>query len=206
MTATPAIPAQPDPAATTPPTEADAAAEVVVLVGNPRPGSRSRALAEAATESLVAGLARSATGLHGVRVLELATLVGVSFDAEPARGSAEVADPFEVVRSARLVIVATPTYKGSYTGLLKIFLDQFGHRGLAGVVAVPVTIAASDAHLRAVTNSLTDLLAELGATLPAEPLAALETQLTDIDALVAGWVDRQVGLVGGAIADLRVRA
>ncbi|MEV4625715.1 NAD(P)H-dependent oxidoreductase [Micromonospora sp. NPDC049523] len=202
MTTNPAIPVQTEPANAESPTSAD----VVVLVGNPRPGSRSRTLAEAATEALVAGLARSATVLRGVQVLELATLVGVSFDAEPARGSAEVADPFEVVRSARLLIVVTPTYKGSYTGLLKIFLDQFGHRGLAGVVAVPVTIAASDAHLRAVTNNLTDLLAELGATLPVEPLAVLEAQLGAGTDLVAAWVDRQVGLVGGALADQRVRA
>jgi FMN reductase len=202
MTVNSAIPTQTAPATGESPTSA----EVVVLVGNPRPGSRSRTLAEAATEALLAGLARSAVGLHGVQVLELATLVGVSFDAEPARGSAEVADPFEVVRAARLLIVATPTYKGSYTGLLKIFLDQFGHRGLADVVAVPVTIAASDAHLRAVTNSLTDLLVELGATLPAEPLAVLEAELADLDAPVARWVGRQVAAVADAVEQARVGA
>jgi FMN reductase len=202
MTATPATSV--DPAAD--PVDSAAGPDVVVLVGNPRPGSRSRALAEAATEALVAGLARAATRLHGVQVLDLATLVGVSFGPEAAHGSAEVADPFEVVRSARLLVVATPTYKGSYTGLLKIFLDQFGYQGLTGVVAVPVTIAASDAHLRTVTNALTDLLVELGASVPAEPLAALEAQLGASDELVATWANRQVSLVGGALAGRRVRA
>lgn len=103
-------------------------ADVVVLVGNPRLGSRTRALA-AAAEALVARLGF----LDGTYVLELAQVVGVSFGPEPARGSATVADPFEVVRAARLLVVATPTYKGTYTGLLKIFLDQFGPGALSGV-------------------------------------------------------------------------
>ncbi len=33
---------------------------------------------------------------------------------------------------AELVVVASPTYKASYTGLLKLFLDRFG----AGLLAV----------------------------------------------------------------------
>jgi FMN reductase len=188
------------------PTGSPAAVDVVVLVGNPRPGSRSRALAVAATEALVAGLAKAATQLHGVQVLELASTVGVTFGPEPAYGSAGPVDPFEAVRSARLLVVATPTYKGSYTGLLKIFLDQFGYQGLAGVVAVPVTIAASADHLRAVTAALTDLLVELGASVPAAPLAALEAQLGAGDELVAEWAGQQVGLLSGALAEQRVRA
>ncbi|MFI6759005.1 NAD(P)H-dependent oxidoreductase [Micromonospora sp. NPDC050417] len=181
-------------------------AEIVVLVGNPRPGSRSRALAEAATEALVAGVGRTAVPPHGVQVLELATLVGVTFGPEPAVAAAAVDDPFELVRSARLLVVATPTYKGSYTGLLKIFLDQFGHRGLAGVVAVPVTVAASDAHLRAVTDALTDVLVELGAELPAEPLALREAALAASEQPVLEWADRQAGPVAEALGRLPVRA
>jgi FMN reductase len=125
-------------------------AEVVLLIGNPRPGSRTRALAEAAAEALLDRLGRAATQLRGVQVLELADLVGVTFGPEPAYGAVAVADPFEAVRSARLLIVASPTYKGTYTGLLKIFLDQLGPDALSRTVAVPVVVAASEAHLRAV--------------------------------------------------------
>lgn len=96
-----------------------------------------------------------------------------------AVAAAPVPDPFADVRAARLLVVATPTYKGTYTGLLKIFLDRFGHRELAGVVAVPVAIAASEAHRLSVGTALTDLLVELGATVPARPLAVLEPDVAD---------------------------
>src|SRR5438445_11938287 len=101
----------------------------VVLVGNPRVGSRTRTVGEAAARAVLGDAAAEVT------VLELGELVGVSFGPEPAYGSGRVADPLGLVRSARLLVVATPTYKGTYTGLLKVFLDQLGHRELAGVVA-----------------------------------------------------------------------
>lgn len=152
------------------------AADVVVLVGNPRPGARTRRLAEAVAEALLQRRGEPATR-H--RVLELAELVGVSFGPEPAYGVKNGLDPFAAVRSARLLIVATPAYKGSYTGLLKVFLDQFGHRELSGATAVPVAVAASRAHAQATASALRDVLTELGAAVPAPPLAALESELTD---------------------------
>jgi FMN reductase len=183
-----------------------ATADVVVLIGNPRAGSRTRALADAATEALLARLATASSEPWGVQVLELAELVGVTFGPEPVYGSATVADPFALVRSARLLVVATPTYKGSYTGLLKIFVDQFGPAALSRTVAVPVAVAASDAHLRAVATALTGLLVELGACVPAAPLAVLESHLADLYDVAAEWADAQAGAVAGALAGRRVAA
>jgi FMN reductase len=165
-------------------------AEIVVLVGNPRAGSRTRALAEAATEALLARRAKVDGRLPGaVQLLELAEVVGVSFGPEPAYGSTAVADPFEAVRSARLLVVATPTYKGSYTGLLKVFLDQFPAGALADVVAVPVAVAASPAHAQAAASALRNLLVELGAQVPGPPLAVLEPRLTAAAEVAAEWAD-----------------
>ncbi|MEU1589639.1 NAD(P)H-dependent oxidoreductase [Micromonospora sp. NPDC005710] len=161
--------------------------DIVVLVGNPRAGSRTRGIAEAVAEAL-------RDRLNGpprvVQVLELAEIVGVSFGPEPAYGAKTGPDPFAAVRSARLLVVATPTYKGSYTGLLKVFLDQFGHRELAGVVAVALAVAASPAHADAASSALRDVLVELGAQVPAPPLAVLESQLTDVYEIAAQWADQ----------------
>jgi FMN reductase len=163
----------------------------VVVVGNPRAGSRTRRLAEAVAEALLAGPGQ---GPDGVQVLELAETVGVSFGPKPAYGASTGPDPFDVVRSARLLVVATPTYKGSYTGLLKVFLDQFGQGELAGATAVPVAVAASPAHADAAASALRDVLVELGARVPAPPLAVLESQLPDGREIAAEWVARHAAV------------
>jgi FMN reductase len=183
---------------------ASTSAEVVELIGNPRLGSRTRVLADAVAAALVNGAPAEAAPRGGTRVLELAEIVGVTFSAEPARGSGGIADPHGVVRAARLLIVATPTYKGTYTGLLKIFLDQYGHRELAGTVAVPVAVAASEEHRRCVGASLRDLLVELGASVPAPPLAVLEPRLADPDQVAADWVSRYGSVVADVLAQQRV--
>ena len=161
--------------------------DVVVLVGNPRAGSRTRGLAEAVARAL---LERSGGPRGAVQVLELAEFVGVSFGPGPAYGAKADPDPFVSVRSARLLVVATPAYKGSYTGLLKIFLDQFGHRELAGVIAVPVAVATSPAHADAAASALREVLVELGARVPAPPLAVLESRLADAGEIAARWANQ----------------
>lgn len=173
-----------------------------MLVGNPRAGSRTRVLAEAVADA-VAGAFDGAWG-RGRLVLELAEVVGVTFGPQPAYGGGGVADPFAVVRQARLLVVATPTYKGTYTGLLKIFLDQYGPGALAGVVAVPVAIAASPAHRESVAVALRDLLGELGARVPAPALAVLEPQLSQAQEVVADWLGRHRAAIAGALSGARL--
>ncbi|NJP35117.1 NAD(P)H-dependent oxidoreductase [Micromonospora thermarum] len=163
------------------------AAGVVVLVGNPRAGSRTRELGEAVATAL---LDRRGDSPRGVQVVELAETVGVSFGPEPAYGATSGPDPFEAVRAARLLVVATPAYKGSYTGLLKVFLDQFAHRQLADVTAVPVAVAAAPAHADAAASALRDVLVELGARVPAPPLAVPESRLADGHDIAGRWADQ----------------
>lgn len=167
----------------------------VVVVGNPRAGSRTRKLAEAVAEAL---LSRLGQGLDGVQVLELAEIVGVSFGPEPAYGAKAGPDPFDAVRSARLLVVATPAYKGSYTGLLKVFLDEFGHRELAGVTAVPVAVAASPAHADAAASALRDVLVELGARIVTTPLAVPESRLADVAEIAGHWADQHASVIPNA--------
>jgi FMN reductase len=93
------------------------------------------------------------------------------------------------VAASEVVIVASPTYKATYTGLLKVFLDRFPHQGLGGVTAIPLMLGASDAHALAVEHTLRPLLVELGATVPTRGLFVLDSQHTDAapyDAWFAG--------------------
>jgi len=63
------------------------------------------------------------------------------------------------------VVFASPTFKTTYSGLLKLFLDHFdGGTGLADVVAVPLMLGGGPGHALAPELTLRPVLAELGAT------------------------------------------
>lgn len=126
-----------------------------VIVGNPKPASR--------TLDAARRLHRALTGGDPDVVIDVidigADLLGWG---EPA-----VAEAVEAVRSAGFVVVASPTFKATYTGLLKLFLDQFASSdGLRDVVAVPMMLGAGPGHAMAPDHLLKPVLVELGATVP----------------------------------------
>lgn len=156
--------------------------EIVVVVGNPRPGSRTRQAAETAAHRLA-----EHHGLSGaVHTIELADLAPELLLADRPR----VAAALQRLRGARYAVVATPVYKASYTGLLKAFLDQYGAQGLAGVVAVPLVVSASPEHASAGDDHLRPLLVELGAEVPATSLALVEAELPDPVPVIDGWIEQ----------------
>ena len=85
-------------------------------------------------------------------------------------------------------MVASPTYKASYTGLLKSFLDWFGTTDLAGVTVVPVMVGAGAHHALAVEVHLRPVLVELGATLPTRGLYVTEDRLDVLDQVIGPWL------------------
>jgi len=153
---------------------------VGIVVGNPKPGSRTLdvavAVARAASEE--AGLEGADPivvdlALHGAEVLD--------WSSEVVRGLVDA------IGGCSLLVVATPTYKASYTGLLKCFLDWFPTTGLRGVVTVPVMVGAGPAHALAVEVHLRPVLVEIGATLPTRGLYVQESELPRLDAVLAAW-------------------
>ncbi|CAG2150681.1 hypothetical protein LMG31506_04265 [Cupriavidus yeoncheonensis] len=150
-----------------------------ILIGNPKPKSRT---AQAARM-----LAQALTGAEPdltVDVVDLgAALLGW--------GDPDVERTVAAVAGARLVIVASPTFKATYTGLLKLFLDQFaGGTGLQGVVAVPLMLGAGPAHAMAPELLLKPVLVELGATCPTPGLYLMEKSFEDgvaIEAFAGRW-------------------
>ena len=152
-----------------------------IVVGNPKPRSRTLGVAEA-----VAGAAAGAVGLEGAErvTVDLADYGPQLFDwSSPA-----VKEAVAAVRGCRLVVAASPTYKASYTGLLKSYLDWFSTTDLSGVTVVPLMVGAGPQHALAVEVHLRPVLVELGATLPTRGLYVLESQLDDLDGVVRGWL------------------
>jgi FMN reductase len=139
----------------------------VVVVGNPKPRSRTRAAAELVAERLTGAPADTV-----VDVVDLgAGLLGW--------GDAAVEEAVATLRAAEVAVVASPTYKATYTGLLKLFLDHVGTGDLAGVVAVPLMLGGGPTHALAPELLLKPVLVELGATAPTRGLYLLEKSWED---------------------------
>jgi FMN reductase len=153
---------------------------VVVLVGNPRPASRTHTVAVQAAHALAPDATPDVIDLTGLAPVLLAP-----------NASAAVEDAVERVASSKLLIVASPTYKGTYTGLLKVFLDRVP--SLAGVTALPLLVMGSPRHALAVEVHLRPLLVELGATVLTPGLAVVESDLEWIEEILAEWA-RAVGV------------
>jgi FMN reductase len=150
---------------------------VVILVGNPKPASRTLAVAQAARAALF-----REDGLGG-STIDLAEHTAELFEWPSASMDALVGS----VAAADVLIVASPTYKASYTGLLKSFLDRYPHNGLDGVVAVPVMTGSDLGHAMAPEIHLRSLLVELGATVPTRGLYFVMSNFDRLDSVVAAW-------------------
>jgi FMN reductase len=147
---------------------------VVVLVGNPRPGSRTHGVA-----------ARAALAVAPDVTPETVDLTALADRLLHPERSAAIEEAVELVASADVLLVASPTYKGTYTGLLKSFLDLVP--SLAGVTALPLMVMGSPRHALAVEVHLRPLLVELGATVATPGLAVAEADLDRIDEVLSEW-------------------
>jgi FMN reductase len=147
-----------------------------VVVGNPKPASRTLDAATRVAERLA--------GRPADLVLDLVELgPGLLGWGDEAVGRAVTQ-----VQQASWVVVASPTYKATYTGLLKLFLDQFAAGSLSGVVAFPLMLGGAWSHALAPEVFLKPVLVELGASCPVSGLYLLDTDY-ESPAGLAEWIE-----------------
>jgi FMN reductase len=68
------------------------------------------------------------------------------------------------VEKSEIVVILTPIYKASYTGILKTYLDLLPQKALEGKIIVPLAVGGSAFHLLAIEYALKPVLSVLGAT------------------------------------------
>jgi FMN reductase len=154
--------------------------KISVVVGNPKAGSRTLRVAVAVADALSGDDDEPESHL----VVDLADFATEMFDVE----SSSVREHLQAVANSHLVIVASPTYKATFTGLLKAFLDRYPNDALAGTVCIPVMTGAAPFHALALDVHLRPLLVELGASVPSRGLYVTEPELDDLDQVIATWV------------------
>lgn len=67
------------------------------------------------------------------------------------------------VAAADAIVIATPVYKASFTGILKAFLDLLPQDGLAGKLVLPLATGGSQSHMLALDYALRPVLHALEA-------------------------------------------
>jgi len=140
---------------------------VVALAGSPSSPSRSTTLLRQALSRLGHDVVRTEIVL---RDLPPAALVRAEFD------DAAIRRAIEQVAAARVVMIATPIYKASFSGLLKSFLDLLPQDALRGKTVLALGTGGSAAHLLALDYALKPVLAALGARHILDAVYAVDAQ------------------------------
>jgi FMN reductase len=172
--------------------------KVVSVVGNPKPDSQTlqaaRTLAEALSDAVF--------GSEAVREIDLATMAEGLL--APWRQSPAARAAGEAAQSAALLVIATPTYKASFSGLLKLFLDTFPAGSLSRTVVVPLVLSGGPAHRHLADIQLRPVLSELGAVVPAPSFLLEESELPHLAELVQDYARNHRQLLGAAVNALKV--
>lgn len=113
--------------------------DLLVVSASASPTSRSERLGDYVCEALEPALPRAT---H-IRLRELPAEPLLRADvAHP-----QIAEAVALVEQARAIAFVTPTYKASYAGLLKVFIDLLPQYALRGKAVLPLATGGTLAHV-----------------------------------------------------------
>ncbi|MEH7255663.1 NADPH-dependent FMN reductase, partial [Neobacillus niacini] len=106
-----------------------------------------------------------------VRDLPSEDLLHAKFDSE------EILKANRKVEHSNLVVILTPVYKASFSGVLKTYLDLLPQNGLEGKTILPIAVGGTYGHLLMIDYALKPVLNALGATHILKGLFVLDSQI-----------------------------
>lgn len=135
---------------------------IVVINGSPNEQSKTKGLATAALNELSQ---RRHLDTHQIDVYRLGRGFSEANNREDV--TPEIEAQLRTVEEADLLIVATPIYRGSYTGLFKHFFDLIEQYALAEKPVLLLATGGGEKHALAIDHALRPLFASFQAhTLP----------------------------------------
>lgn len=130
--------------------------EIILLSGSPAERSKSQAILQYAQK--VFSSKGVSSHIVSVRDFRAEDLIQGKYDSESFI-------PFKnELANAKGVILATPIYKGAYSGSLKALLDILPQYALKDKTVLPIATAGSMAHLLAIDYAIKPVLSVLGAS------------------------------------------
>jgi FMN reductase len=161
--------------------------KLVAIVGSVTPPGRLRGAVEEALERLQE---RRGTDVQLIDLAEVT--LGFADGRPPAAFGDDAATTVEAIASADAVLLATPVYRGSYTGSLKNLIDLTPVEALLGKPTAIITMGATNHHFLGADRHLRDVLTFFGAL-----VAPTSVYLTSAD-----FVDGMASLEARADLDL----
>lgn len=147
------------------------------LTGSPSAPSRTRLIVQTVLDKIA-----SQTGAEAC-LIDLADLVPDLGIRSRSEASPRVEEALHLMESANLLLVGSPVYKGSYTGLFKHMIDLINYPSLLGTPVGLIATGGSDRHALVIEHQLRPLFSFFGAkTLPTGVFIADKT-------ISNGWVE-----------------
>ncbi|MCC8392488.1 FMN reductase [Paraburkholderia sp. MMS20-SJTR3] len=140
---------------------------IVAVSGSLQQPSRTRALTVALLQGLERALVaeRREVQTHLVDLGEVSASLGNTFSRAHAGG--ELESHLRAIETADALIVASPVYRASYTGLFKHLFDLIHHEALFDVPVLLAATGGSERHALVIDHQLRPLLSFFQAhTLP----------------------------------------
>jgi FMN reductase len=176
---------------------------LVLLAGSPSANSRSTRLLQHVGDRLAS--CGFAPQLLQVRDLPAAALLHADF------GDTGIRAACDAIAQADALVIATPIYQASYSGVLKAFLDLLPQTALTGKPVLPLAVGGSQSHMLAIDYALRPVLAALGSPHILPGIYAAESQIrvrgesSPISGLIleASIAERVANGIGQLAASLR---
>ncbi|MDI4644600.1 NADPH-dependent FMN reductase [Cohnella hashimotonis] len=168
--------------------------KIVILQGSPTAKSRLNGVLDRVRSQIEESGAE--VSVINVRDLPAEDLLHARFDSQA------IAEANALVADADAVVIASPVYKASFTGILKAYLDLLPQKGLENKIVLPLVVGGTIAHLLAIDYAFKPVLSVLGARNILTGVFVLDTQVTwgddgqaRIEEDIAGRIDAATSLL-----------
>jgi len=148
--------------------------KIVAISGSLQKPSRTEVLLDAIVGELAIALPIES---HFIKLNEIGSLVGGAMGraALPPRVFADV----QAIEAADVLVVATPVYRASYTGMLKHLFDFVGHESLVGRPVLLAATGGSERHSLVIDHQLRPLFSFFKALTLPHSIYASESDFDD---------------------------
>lgn len=148
-------------------------AKVAIITGAPNDNSRLNGVLDYAVKILKEeNISFEIIKVHSLPAEDLLT---AKFD------SVAIINANRIVENAAGVLVLTPVYKASYSGILKTYLDLLPQKSLENKIILPLVLGGSFGHLLAIEYALNPVLSALGANHIVNGVFTIDKQIERIE-------------------------